>query len=165
MARMRKELKVYVVRALAVFNTPTEVIDLIKVNYPEDYEQLRQNKNGLKPQNIECYDPTKRAGSELCADLKAEFEATRKQFLDSPKQIPIANLTYRLERMQRIVDGASKNSVLQLKTLEQAAKDAGGAFTNRTEITGADGKPLEQKVYQLTPEAVDAIAKVLKDEY
>ncbi len=167
MARMRKELKVYVVRALAVFNTPTEVIALIKAHYPEDYESLSQNKGGLKPQNIECYDPTKRAGKELCDELRTEFEIARKQFLDAPQQIPVANLTYRLERMQRVIDHAGKNSVLVLTTLEQAAKDVGGVFTNRKEITGKDGKPLTEqpKPIDLTPEVAAAIAQALKNEY
>lgn len=166
MARMRKELKIYVVRALAVFNTPTEVIDLIKANYPEDYEQLCINKNGLKPQNIECYDPTKRAGSDLSLELKAEFEITREQFLAEIKNIPIANVAYRLQRYQRSLEAVNPRAVDHIaKLLRQAAEDVGGVYTNRKEITGADGKALEQNIYQMTPEAAEAIAKALKDDY
>lgn len=155
MAQLKKEVKLFIVRSLAVFNTPTETAAAVKEEFGIVVDR----------QKCQAYDPTKRAGKDLSAELKAEFEATRKQFVESPQNIPVANLTYRLQRMQRIVDDAGKNSVLVLKTLEQAAKDAGGAFTNRKEITGADGKPLEQNIYQLTPEAAEAIAKVLKNEY
>jgi len=155
MAQLKKEIKLFIVRELAVFNTPSEVAAAVKQEFKVD----------ITRQRCESYDPTKRTGQNLSAELKAEFEATRKQFVESPQNIPVANLTYRLQRMQRIVDDAGKNSVLVLKALEQAAKDVGGDFTNRKEITGADGKPLEQNIYQLTPEAAEAIAKVLKNEY
>lgn len=155
MAQIKKEVKLFIVRSLAVFNTPSETAEAV-------YQEF---KVVVTKQNCEKYDPTKRAGQNLSAELKAEFEATRKQFLENPQHIPIANLAYRLQLMQRVINGAGKNSVLILKTLEQAAKDEGGAFTNRKEITGADGKPLEQNIYQMTPEAAEAIAKVLKDDY
>lgn len=155
MAQLKKEVKLFIVRSLAVFNTPSETAEAV-------YQEFEVK---ITKQNCEKYDPTKRAGQNLSAELKAEFEATRKQFLENPQHIPIANLAYRLQLMQRVINGAGKNSVLILKTLEQAAKDEGGAFTNRKEITGADGKPLEQNIYQMTPEAAEAIAKVLKDDY
>lgn len=155
MAQLKKEIKLFIVRSLAVFNTPSETAEAV-------YQEFEVK---ITKQNCEKYDPTKRSGENLSAELKAEFEATRKQFLDNPQHIPIANLAYRLQLMQRVINGAGKNSVLILKTLEQAAKDEGGAFTNRKEITGADGKPLEQNIYQMTPEAAEAIAKVLKDDY
>lgn len=155
MAKLRREVQLFIVRSLAVFNTPTETSKAVQEEF--GIEVTRQK--------CEAYDPTKRTGQDLSAELKAEFEATRKQFLENPQHIPIANLAYRLQLMQRVINGAGKNSVLILKTLEQAAKDEGGAFTNRKEITGADGKPLEQNIYQMTPEAAVAIAKALKDEY
>lgn len=155
MAQLRKEVKLFIVRSLAVFNTPSETAQAVHQEFGVE----------VTKQNCEKYDPTKRSGENLSPELKAEFEATRKQFLENPQHIPIANLAYRLQLMQRVINGAGKNSVLILKTLEQAAKDEGGAFTNRKEITGADGKPLEQNIYQMTPEAAGAIAKALKDEY
>ena len=155
MAQLRKEVKIYIVRSLAQFNTPQETVQAVNADF------------GIKVTRQQCerYDPTKRAGQDLSDELKKEFEVTRQSFIGNPQNIPVANLTYRLQRMQRIVDDAGKNSVLVLKALEQAAKDVGGDFTNRKEITGADGKPLEQNIYQLTPEAAEAIAKVLKNEY
>ena len=157
MAQLKKEIKLFIVRSLAQFNTPTETAQAVHQEYGRQ----------ITKQNCEKYDPTKRSGQTLCAELKTEFEATRKQFVDNPQHVPLANLTYRLERMQRVIDHAGKNSVLVLTTLEQAAKDVGGVFTNRKEITGKDGKPLTEqpKPIDLTPEVAAAIAQALKNEY
>lgn len=156
MAQLKKEIKLFIVRSLAVFNTPSETAQAVKEEF--NIEVSRQK--------CEVYDPTKRVGKDLSQELKDEFFATREQFVNQPKNIPVANLTYRLQRMQRVIDNNSKNNVLVLSALEQAAKDVGGLFTNKKEITGADGKPLtEPKIYQLTPEAAAEIVKTLKDEY
>lgn len=123
MSRLKKEHKLYIVRSLAVFNTPTEVANAIKVEFGLD----------LKPQNIEVYDPTKRAGRDLSAELKQEFEETREEYLAKPQNIPIANLTVRLKRMEDQYQRHAKNPVVALNTLKQAAEDAGGKFTNKVE--------------------------------
>ena len=157
MAKLRREVQIFIVRSLAQFNTPTETAQAVQQVF--GIEMTRQK--------CEAYDPTKRTGQNLSAELKTEFEATRKQFVDNPQHVPLANLTYRLERMQRVIDHAGKNSVLVLSTLEQAAKDVGGVFTNRKEITGKDGKPLTEqpKPIDLTPEVAAAIAQALKNDY
>lgn len=157
MAQLRKEVKIYIVRSLAQFNTPQETVQAVNADF--DIKVTRQQ--------CERYDPTKRAGQDLSDELKKEFEVTRQSFISNPQNIPVANLTYRLQRMQRIVDDAGKNSVLVLKALEQAAKDVGGDFTNRKEITGKDGKPLTEPAtpITLTPEVAAVIVKALKDDY
>lgn len=120
MAKLRREVQLFIVRSLAQFNTPTETAQAVQQEF--DIEINRQK--------CEAYDPTKRTGQNLSAELKAEFEATRKQFLDNPQHIPIANLTYRLQRLQRIVDQGGKNHMLVMAALEQAAKEKGGMYIN-----------------------------------
>lgn len=73
-----------------------------------------------------------------------EFEATRKAFLEQPENIPISNLAVRLQRYEDGYQG-TKNIVRRLKILEQAAKDMGGQFTNKQEITGANGGPIQNE--------------------
>lgn len=132
MAKLRREVQLYIVRSLAQFNTPTETAQAVQQEF--GIEMTRQK--------CEAYDPTKRTGQNLSAELKGEFEITRQNFIDNPQHVPLANLTYRLQRMQRVIDGAGKNNILILSTLEQAAKDVGGVFTNRKEITGKNGETL-----------------------
>ena len=125
MAQLKKEVKLFIVRALAVFNTPTQVAVLVNEEYA-----LTVTK-----QQCERYDPTKRAGQDLSVELKTEFEVTRKAFLNTPQNIPIANLSVRLQHYQHILERVGKNSVLAMKVLEQAAKDVGGQFTNKQDLT------------------------------
>lgn len=133
MVKLRKEIKLFITRSLAVFNTPQETVDAVNVEF--DIKVSRQQ--------CERYDPTKRAGKDLLPEFRAEFEATRKQFLENPQHIPIANLPYRLQRYQRSLEAVNPRAVDHIaKLLKQAAEDAGGVYTNRKEITGAGGQPL-----------------------
>jgi hypothetical protein len=137
MAQLKREIKLFIVRSLAVFNTPTETANAV------------QEEFGIKvtPQKCEAYDPTKRTGKDLSKEFVDEFNETRKQFKENLENIPIANKVYRLQKMQNIINANSKNSMLVLTALEQAAKEVGGAFTNQVkkEISGPDGKPVEVK--------------------
>lgn len=132
MAQLRKEVKLYIVRSLAVFNTPTEVVQAVQQEFGVT----------ITRQKCEAYDPTKRTGQNLSVELKAEFEATRKVFVENPQNIPISNLAYRQEQRQRVLDRI-KNPKFILEVLEQGAKDVGGLYTNRKELTGAGGQPLQ----------------------
>ena len=111
MAKLRKEVQFFIVRSLAVFNTPSEVAAAVKQEYGLD----------ISRQRCESYDPTKRVCKNLSDDLRAEFEATRKDFLEMPKNIPIANASYRLSLLNTMRDRTNeKNVLLQLKILESA---------------------------------------------
>lgn len=158
MAQLKKDVKLFIVRALAVFNTPTQVAVLVNEEYA-----LTVTK-----QQCERYDPTKRAGQDLSSELKAEFEAARKAFLNTPQNIPIANLSVRLQHYQHILERVGKNNVLAMKVLEQAAKDVGGQFTNKTELTGAGGGPIQQEnttTVIATPDQIRDTMRKLDDTY
>lgn len=133
MAVLKKEIKLFIVRSLARFNTPTETAELVNQDYGVQ----------VTKQQCEKYDPTKRAGENLSSELKAEFDIARKDFLDTPQNIPIANLSVRLQRLENQYQKHGKNRVAALSILKQAAEDIGGKYTNRQEITGKDGKPIE----------------------
>ena len=131
MAQLKKEIKIFIVRSLAQFNTPTETAQAVHQEYGVQ----------ITKQNCEKYDPTKRSGQDLSAELRKEFEATRQDFLDKPQNIPISNLSYRQARRQKVLEG-TKAPMIILDVLDRAAKDMGGVFTNRQEVTGAGGSPL-----------------------
>lgn len=155
MATLRKEVKLFIVRSLAQFNTPEETARLVN----EEYKNLNVSR-----QQCERYDPTKRAGKDLSEELKKEFDITRSEFLGKPESIPIANLVVRLQRYE---DGyqSSKNIVRRLKILEQAARDMGGQYTNKQEITGAGGTPLQTTTVQATQEQVNEAVRKAQEEY
>lgn len=133
MAALKEPVKIFIVQALACRDTPQEVAEAVKQEF------------GIQIDRMQCssYDPTKQAGRNLGKELKKLFEETREKFDAGLIDIPIANKHYRLKQYQKQLERNSKNVVMSLKILEQAAKDTGGQFTNRQEITGKDGKPIE----------------------
>lgn len=147
MARLRKEVQLYIIRSLAVFNTPTEVAKGVKETYGID----------LKPQNIEVYDPTKRAGMNLREEFKKEFEETRKDFLEKPLNIPASNDAVMLQVLNDLLWRNKNNAVMAVKIIDQIQKIVNDHYSKRVEITGANGGAIKTEVEQkqsqtLTPE-------------
>ena len=155
MAALKKEIKLFIVRSLARFNTPTETVELVNQDYGVQ----------VTKQQCEKYDPTKRAGENLSDELKKEFEISRKEFLEAPQNIPIANLTVRLQRLENQYQKHGKNRVAALSILKQAAEDMGGKYTNKQEITGAGGGPLQTTTVQATQAQVDEAVRKAQEEY
>lgn len=155
MATLNKKQKLFIVRSLAQFNTPQETVVLVKEEFEIDVSR----------QQCEAYDPTKRVGKDLSVDLKVEFEATRKDFLDAPQNIPIANLSVRLQRLENQYIKHGKNRVAAQSLLKQAAEDIGGKYTNKQEITGKDGQSLQTTVVQATQDQVNEAMRKAQEEY
>ena len=116
MAALKKEVKLFIVRSFAVFNTPTETAELVNQEY------------GIKVTKQQCekYDPTKRAGENISEELRIDFDKTREMFLGKPEAIPIANLAVRLQRYESLYQKYSKNRVAATSTLRQTTADIGG---------------------------------------
>lgn len=155
MATLDDDVKAFIVRALACYDTPSQVSEAVKEEF------------GLvvgRP-HVQAYDPTKRQGRQLSKKWRDLFDATRKKFLETVSDIPIANQTYRLRSLNRLMTKAEQrgNAVLASQLLEQAAKEVGGMFTNRRELTGKNGAPLTQP--PATPEEYKAAIKQALDEY
>jgi hypothetical protein len=134
-SKLTDEIRTFITQQLACFDAPSIVVADVKKEFGVE----------VSPQAVEAYDPTKRAGRHVAAKWKAIFEATRKAFLEDTSTIPVANRAFRLRVLQRLVDKAEQrgNAPLAAQLLEQAAKEAGGAFTNRREISGPDGNPVQ----------------------
>ena len=118
---------------------------------------------------VSYYDPTSvQGGRVLSQQWKELFAARRKRFLDDVSTIPIANSSYRLMLLNRLIENAllSKrpNTRLIARLMEQAAREVGGSFTNRhvidgrSELTGAGGGPI-----MLSTPAMEAAAEELAE--
>lgn len=132
MAALKEPVKIFIVQSLACRDTPQEVVENVKQEF--DVEISRSQ--------CQAYDPTKYSGRNLSQKYVELFEKNREEFDKGLIDIPIANKYYRLKQYQRQLD-RTRNVKTALKILEQAAKDIGGQFTNRQEITGKDGGPLQ----------------------
>lgn len=133
MAVLTTEVKGFIVQALACFDTPTQVAQSVKQEF--GIEVTRQQ--------VAQSDPTKVAGANLSKKWRELFEETRKRFREETAEIPIANKAYRLRALDRMATKAEgmKNMALAAQFMEQAAKEMGGAYTNRQQVdhTSSDG--------------------------
>ena len=160
MARITKKVKLFIVRMLAEFETPTQTSRSVKEVLSID----------VTPQQCEAYDPTKRIGQDLSQELRDKFFEYRRIANQELEAIPIANMRYRLQLLQGLVDKYPDNPVLIPKWAEQAAKEMGGLYTNtsKTQLTGADGQPLnpEQVTHVVaTPEQIRQAMDELESKY
>jgi hypothetical protein len=149
MAALPDQVKTHIVTSLACFDTTKDVIADVK------------DKFGLvvTHQQVSAYDPATTNGKRLSEKYKELFEETREKFKANVSAIPIANVTVRLRALDKMARKAadSNNAKLAAALMEQAAKEVGGAYTNKREVTGKDGQPLVPPSAPLTPEARDAL--------
>jgi hypothetical protein len=136
MATLRTGIKHFIVQQLACFESPSAVAALVKAEFGI----------AVSRQSVEHYDPTKGGEEKRIARQHQElFEATRRRFIQQIDTIGISHKAFRLTQLQQVADHAKlkKNYGLLLETLEQAAKEAGDAYTNRRELSGRGGGPIE----------------------
>ncbi|AUX76396.1 DUF2280 domain-containing protein [Sinorhizobium fredii] len=141
-AKLSDEVKTFIVQALACFDSPSVVSAAVKKDFGLDVSR----------QLVESHDPNKKAASGLAPKWRVLFEETRKTFLEDTASIAISHRAVRLRALQRMADKAETqgNMVLASSLLKQAAEEVGGAYTNRREITGKDGKDLPTPVSPVT---------------
>lgn len=146
MAALNNEVKSFIVQALACFDTPSQVAASVKEEFGIEVSR----------QQCEQHDPTKRAGKDLAKRWVTLFHDTRKRFREDTAEIPIANRSYRLRMLGRLVEKAesSRNARLALQVLEQAAKECGDVYVNRQ--TKAETDPGDTTPARIEVEIVDA---------
>ena len=134
MATLKNEVKSFIVQALACFDTPSQVVEAVKNEYGVVVSR----------QQVETHDPTKSAGKGLAVKWATLFHDTRKRFREETADIPIANRAFRLRAMNRFVERAEsmKNIGLAMQILEQAAKETGDMFVNRSKKEEAGDEPV-----------------------
>lgn len=138
------DVKLFVVQALACWDTPSEVARAVK----EQFDIV------VSRQAVQGYDPTKSTGRNLSAEYRKLFEATREAFLADTAEIGVAHRSVRLRTLQRLATKAEAmgNLPLVADLMERAAKEMGNAFTNKRELTGADGKPFQAEITNKGPD-------------
>lgn len=137
--KLTDDARTFVVQSLAMFDPPSVVAAAVKKEFSLT----------ITPQGCEAYNPTKRAGAKLADKWKALFEETRKAFLEDTAEIGISHRTVRLRALQRMVEKAEGqgNTALAAQLLKQAAEEMGNAYTNRRELTGKDGGPVQTEAH------------------
>lgn len=152
MARLKKAEKVFIVRSLAQFMTPSEVVKDIKEKFNLD----------VSPQQVEYYDPTKAAGADLDQEFVDLFKVARQEYLDQPLQNIIgANDIVQLQILSDLLVAKKSNVVLAIKLIDQIQKIVKGHYEKKIEITGKDGGPIQQETkstHQFTPDELAGLS-------
>lgn len=123
MATLSNDVKVFIVQALACFDTPSQVAAAVKEEFGIEVSR----------QQCESHDPTKYAGRDLAKRWRVLFDDTRRRFREETADIPIANRAHRLRTLGRMAEKAEgmRNLALTAQLLEQAAKEVGDVYVNR----------------------------------
>ncbi|HFF3788838.1 TPA: DUF2280 domain-containing protein [Enterobacter mori] len=137
MATLKGEVKAFIVQSLACFDTPSQVVELVKKEFGLS----------ITRQQVESHDPTKANGRGLAQKWVDMFNASRERFQNEISDIPIANKAYRLRVLDRMATRAEgmKNLALTAEIIEQAAKECGDAYTNKHkfEHSGPNGGAIQ----------------------
>lgn len=157
MAKLNDLQKRFVVQALARYESPQDVADAFKEEFGIEVHRAQMAQ----------YDPTKVSGKDMAPKWRELFKQTREAFKAAVDEVPIAQQAFRLHRLGKIHDRhmARGNLIGAASILEQAAKEVGGAFTNKREHTGAGGGPIEQRTVVVDENKVAAAVRKLEDDY
>ena len=148
MAALSDEVKRFIVLGLACYDTPSQVADGVKEAFGLTVPR----------QQIETYDPDRRAGRALSAKWCELFEATRASWRKEVMDIPIANKISRLRALDRLMHKAEcmRNYGLALQALQQAAREVGDMYVSRRssgcEVGPGSTLPAPEPVQVLRPD-------------
>lgn len=148
MASLANKHKSFIVIRLACYDSSTEI--------QQEFEELY----GFKPDmnQIAYYNPDNILSSQRLAQKWRDlFNDTRARFKEEVQNIPIANQAYRLKKLQKNMEHLERvrNYKAANETIEQAAKEVGGSYTNKREHSGTLGSI---DMTQLTEQQLQRIA-------
>jgi hypothetical protein len=121
MNMLSDEIKEFIVRGLARYETPSQVAAAVQAEFGIEVSR----------QLVHTYDPT---GSQPPAERWIELHAvTREKFLSEIAAIGIAQKAVRLRKLERYALEAEENRyfIKAAAFLEQAAKECGGIYEGR----------------------------------
>jgi len=131
MAALKDTEREWIVQRLACYETPADVADAASEEFGKDVTR----------QQVEHYDPNR--SDRVAEKWRKLFKETRDEYLSNERRVAIANKLWRLRQLQDIVQSEEATREEKMEALEQAAKESGGKYTNRTELSGPGGGPIE----------------------
>jgi len=121
MSTLTDEVKTFIVKSLACYDTPTKVANMVLETF--DVEVSRQQVHRYDPS---CAEPPAPRWCEL-------FAATRAAFLADRAEIGVTHRNVRLRMLGRLAQRAEENSfsTLTANLLDQAARECGGFYDRK----------------------------------
>jgi hypothetical protein len=118
MAKLTNAHKELIVRSLACYSSPIEIVALFKTEHGME----------LSLSQLTFYNPDTLTSARLADKWRQLFHTARQKYLKEVVSVPLAHKAYRLNMLQKNLDEAmiKKNIVLANQIIEQAAKEMGG---------------------------------------
>jgi hypothetical protein len=140
--KLTEEATAFIVRSAAQFESPKDIIEAVNEIY------------GIRivRQDVERCDPSSPGGKtrNLAKKWRELFTQSRAEALDALADVDLSHKVVRMRELSKLYrklgEDAKPNVPLaaaRAALLEQAAKEAGEAFTNKRELTGKDGGPIQ----------------------
>lgn len=152
MAILTEDIKLFIVQALACYDTPSQVVQMVKDEF----------KVTVTRQQVENYNCTRVAGKDVAKKWVAIFHKTREDFEAEVSKVPVMLRVVRIRRLERYADTAEKsgNLVLAAALLEQIARENGGMYENRRTLvhTGPNGQAIQTQNTNLNVTMTEAEA-------
>ena len=146
--KLPDEARIYIVRALACRERPASILAQV----------LEQFDVTMHRSNLANYDP--RFNTKLDPELKSLYERTAREFWSDKEFASFNSLQHRQRLREELYEDSGNNRPLKLQILTESAKDEGGLYSNRRELTGAEGAPLVN-VQNISTASAEDILKIL----
>lgn len=141
--RFEEKHKIFLIECFACFKTAGETLRAFKEEFGVEITRDAARN----------YDPQRRQSGGLAKKWRILHGEIRAAYLTKIQDIAVANQAYRLTVLQDLLEkelsATKQNKAFTLSILEQAAKESGGHFTNRRELSGPGGKPIETVSFTL----------------
>ncbi|MAO65078.1 MAG: hypothetical protein CL666_08760 [Balneola sp.] len=126
MASLSDKHKTFIIVRLACYETPTEV----QTSFREEYG------TEISLSQIAYYNAKGSQADKLAGKWIDLFNEARHRFNTEISDIPIASQAFRLKKLQKNLERMEqmRNYKGANETIEQAAKEVGGAFTNEKKL-------------------------------
>jgi len=127
MPTLSDDIKAFIVKGLAQYDTPSEVAESVRANFGIE----------ISRQQVHAYDPAcQKPPAPRWCDL---YAATRRAFLEDAAGIGITQRSFRLRMLDQMTHRAAARGNLGLAAsfLEQAAKECGGLYDRRQPAAAA----------------------------
>lgn len=127
MKTLTDEIKTFIVKGLACFDTPTRVAEAVKIQFGIE----------ITRQHVYAYDP--KASQHMAPRWRELHAATRQAYLRAVAEIGIADKTVRLAMLDRMAHNAMMDNHFTdaASFLELAAKECGGIYESRRLVPDA----------------------------
>lgn len=125
--KLTYEARVFVVAQLATFASPQEIARAVRTLYGIEVSR----------QAISRYDPSNPYGPRAAGRWKKVHQETRRRFLTSVADVPVAHRVYRLKCLNAMFDEALEKNDLKMaaRLLEQAGREVGDRRVNRRDTS------------------------------